>query len=191
MKTSILISSFAALCLLLTFAEAPRRHGEVRMNKVTRENISIATVERAIMLPGVTITAYKNMETRGKIPDLPAEDFGYLKFNVNNFTSDVALSGYEISELPENNNSVPNSSSTELAANEFGYLRFDVNDYINKNGAEEIRELPAEEAINLRETKISTPAETINEYTYLKFDVSDYYNPADQAYNDQFEVPEK
>ena len=191
MKTSILISSFAALCLLLTFAEAPRRHGEVRMNKVSGENISIETVERAIMLPGVTITADKNMETRGNIPGLPAEDFGYLKFDVNNFTSDVALNSDEITELPENNNSLPNSSFTEPAANEFGYLRFDVNDYVNKDGAEEIGELPVEEAINPDKAKISVPAETLNEYGYLKFNVSDYYNPAGQIYNDQFELPEK
>jgi hypothetical protein len=191
MKTSILISSFAALCLLLTFAEAPRRHGEVRMNKASGENISIASVERAIMLPGVTITANKKIETRSNIPDLPAEDFGYLKFDVNNYILDAALSDDEITELPDNSNDVLNPSFTEPAPNEFVYLRFDVNDYINKDGAEEIGELPVEESINPDKANIPAPAETINEYGYLKFDVSEYYDPADQINNDQFELPEK
>jgi hypothetical protein len=191
MKTSILISSFAALCLLLTFAEAPRRHGEVRINKVSGENISIATVERAIMLPGVTITADKKTETRSNVPDLPAEDFGYLKFDVNNFTKDASLIGGEISEMPENNNDVANPPITVSAANEFGYLRFDVNDYINKDGAEEIGELPVEEAISLNPNEITVPAESVSQFSYLKFVVSEYYNPDAEGYNDQFELPEK
>jgi hypothetical protein len=57
MKTSVLISSIAALYLLVAFAETTRRHGEDKLNVASTENISIATVKMATMLPGVVITS--------------------------------------------------------------------------------------------------------------------------------------
>jgi len=193
MKTSILISSIAALCLLLTFAEAPRRNDDNKMNADSPENISITGVMKATMLPGVTITAIKKNETGISIPVLPTGDFSYLKFELSDFISDSELGDYEITELPENENSSYALTTPEPVLNEFGYLRFDVNDYIciSQIGTVEFTELPSEEIINVNQPDKPTPDMNTIEFGYLKFNVSEYYSPDSQADIDEYELPEK
>ena len=161
MKTSILISSVAALCLLVTFAEAPRRHGEDKMNSSSTDNISIAVMSRPTMLPGVVITADKKKEAGISVPDIPAEDFSYLKFDVSEYTKDEAVNLDEVEMLPE---------ATET---EFSYLKFNVSDYITDSelSVGEIAELPVYENNTVYN---STPEPSISEFEYLRFDVIEY-----------------
>jgi hypothetical protein len=221
MKTSILISSFAVLCLLVTFAEAPRRHGEDKMNLTSTDNISIKTLEGATLLTGVVITADINKEADITIQVIPAEDFSYLNFDVTEYTNEVALSLDEAEVLPEateadfsylkfnvsdyTSDSEFNSDETAelpVTANNaitipelvsFEYLRFDVNDYINSIETEstEIGELPIEEVKTENPAAKSVACETPIEFSYLKFDVTKYYSSSNQGSDEMFELPEK
>jgi hypothetical protein len=207
MKTSVLISSIAALYLLVAFAETTRRHGEDKLNVASTENISIPTVKMATMLPGVVIKADRKKEAGFSIPVIPAEDFSYLKFDVTDYLEAEAINQDEAEVLPEaieadysylkfnisdyTDLELTGNEITELLAienntisapepivNEFEYLRFDVNDYIS-NSATETDEIG------------ELPSEPENEFGYLKFDVTKYYSSASLSSDEQFELPEE
>jgi hypothetical protein len=208
MKTSVLISSIAALYLLVAFAETTRHHGEDKLSVASTENISIPTVKMATMLHGVAIIAERKKEAAISIPVLPAEDFSYLIFNVNDYLEAEAINPYEAEVLPEAteadysylkfnisdytdsqltgseiielpiNENNNTSSISDATVNEFEYLRFDVNDYISNN-ATEIDEIG------------ELPSEPENEFSYLKFDVTKYYSPDALSFDQPFELPEE
>jgi hypothetical protein len=161
MKTSILISSFAALCLLVTFAEAPRRHGKDKMIAAPTENITITTVNSPVLLSGPVITSERIKKSAITVPAVPAEDFSYLKFDVTIYTQ--ADESTPIDEaLPE---------SLETA---YGYLKFNPGDYFTETelpGAV-ITDLPEAENTAEAATNLSVPA--LNEFGYLRFDVNTY-----------------
>jgi len=160
MKTSVLISSIAALYLLVAFAETTRRHGEDKMSVASSENISIATVKMATMLPGVVITADKKKDAAISIPVIPAEDFSYLTFDVNDYLKVEAVNQDVAEVLPE---------ATEA---DFSYLKFNISDFTDPELSDsEITELPVNENIT---ANISTPELSVNEFEYLRFDVNDY-----------------
>jgi len=211
MKTSVLISSIAALYLLVAFAETTRRHGEDKMNLASTENISIATVKMATILPGVIITADRKMEPGISIPAVPAEDFSYLTFDINDYLEAEAVNQDEAEVLPE---------ATEA---DYSYLKFNISDFTDPELSDsEITELPVNENIT---ANISTPelsvyefeylrfdvndyisnsitepaeigelpleSESVNEFGYLKFDVTKYYSPATLSSDEQFELPKE
>lgn len=210
MKTSVLISSITALCLLVTFAVTPRRHGEDKMNSASANEISFAVEKRATMLPGVVITPDSKKEAGISIPVIPAEDFGYLKFGVAEYMNSDAASLDEVESLPETaeadfsylkfriDDYIEGSELTgdeieELPLNEFGYLRFDVNKYINNEETENfgIGELPSAETTTGSQSGITVPGATTIEFGYLKFDVNKYYSPGNQSTEEQFILPEE
>jgi hypothetical protein len=221
MKTSILISSFVTLSLLVTFAKAPRRHGEAKMNLTSTENVSIKTIESVTMLPAVVITADLNTEADNTIPVIAVEDFSYLEFDVAKYIETDANNLDEVEVLPVaietdfiylkfnvsdyTSDSEFNSDETaELPVTEnnaitipelasFEYLRFDVNDYINSIETEsaEIGELPIEEVKTEKPAAKSVACETPIEFSYLKFDVTKYYSSSNQGSDEMFELPEK
>ena len=207
MKTSVLISSIAALYLLVAFAETTRRHGEDKLNVASTENISIATVKMATMLPGVAIIAERKKEAAISIPVNPAKDFSYLIFDVNDYLEAQAINQDEAEVLPEateadysylkfnisdySDSELTGSEIIELPINEnntssiadssvyeLEYLMFDVNDYIS-NSATEMDEIG------------ELPSEPENEFSYLKFDVTKYYSPATLSFDQPFELPEE
>ena len=209
MKTSVLISSIAALYLLVAFAETTHRHVEEKLNVTTTENISIATVKMVTMLPGVVIKADRKKEAVISIPVIPAEDFSYLKFDVNDYLEAEATNTDKAEVLPEatetdysylkfnvsdySDSEVTGSEITELPAidnntisspepivNEFEYLRFNVNDYI-RNSAMETYEIG----------ELPLESEPANEFGYLKFDVTKYYSSASLSSDEQYELPEE
>ena len=219
MKTSILISSIAALCLLLTFAEAPRHHGEDNMIAATTGNITFTTVNSVTMLSGPVITSARKNNYAIPIPPAPAEDFSYLKFNVNDYLEADAATTEEIEILPE------------AIETDFSYLKFNVSNYITDAGLNiiEIAELPENEInssnpyenvpvaiqfdylrfdVNKYISESGTKDEGIGElpaeetlpveeaiikanFSGLKFDVTKYYIPGNQGSEEQFELPEK
>ena len=207
MKTSVLISSIAALYLLVAFAETTRRHGEDKMKVASTENISIATVKMATMLPGVIIKADRKKEASINIPIIPIEDFSYLKFDVGDYLeaeivntdeaeilpeameADYSYLKFKISDYTDSELTVDeltelpvNENNTtislpETSVNEFEYLRFNVNDYINKNATG-----------NTEIDELPLEVEPANEFGYLKFDVTKYYNSALSS-DEEFELP--
>lgn len=64
------------------------------MNLVSTDNISVISLNRVTILPGVKNTADRRKETGITVPAIPVEDFGYLKFeiakyyNLSNLSSD-------------------------------------------------------------------------------------------------------
>jgi hypothetical protein len=218
MKTSILISSIAALGLLITFAGAPRRHGEDKMTLASTDNISFVTEKRVTMLPGVVISNHKNKDARITVPVISGDDFSYLEFDANEYVKADAISINEAEVLPEaietdysylkfnipdfsmeselssdETMELPvsenNSSAPEPVVNELEYLRFDVNEYFN-NSETEVGELPLEEAKTINHAEITIPGETKNDFSYLKFDVNKFYSSNNLGSDEQFELPE-
>jgi len=163
MKTSILISTFAALCLLVTFAEAPHRHGEVKLNTTLTDNISIVSIERVTVLPGVVITAEKKEENRIIVPIPPAGDFSFQKFDVADYMKTDAIIPMDAEIFPE------------VAQTDYGYLKFELSDYFTTSAltGDEITELPVNE---YDAASVTAPEPTVNEFEYLRFDVNFYIN---------------
>lgn len=163
MKTSILITSIASLCLLLTFAEAPRRHGEHNRTLTSADNISIITTTRAAMLPVVVITADRKKESGIAVPVLAEADFSSLKFDVAVYMKADAGSLNDAVILPE---------ATEV---DFSYLKFNISDYCNEyeSPISEITELPVNENL-VPVVTVAGPA--VYGFEYLRFDVNDYIN---------------
>lgn len=210
MKTSVLVSGFAALCLLVTFAEAPRRHGDTKIFAASKDHISIAAMNKPTMLPGAIITNYRNKETGVTIPVVPAEDFSYLKFdltkylesdaitlNENEVMADVTEADYnclkfDLSDYIFDSEFIADEIP-ELSVSEFEHLRFDVNDFTNTLDGEftETTVLPLEEVKINNQTSFSAVDGKTDEYTYLKFKVSEYYKSANPFSDIQFELPEE
>jgi len=158
MKTSILVSGFAALCLLVTFAEAPRRHREDKMNVASKDNISIEIAKKAIVLPGVAITNNGNNDAWITVPAIHASDFSYLKSDATEYMETDARNLEEPIVLPE-------ASETD-----FSYLKFKISDFQTDsefNGDE----LPVNEN---NASTISRLEPVVNEFEYLRFDSNDY-----------------
>lgn len=221
MKTSILISSFVTLCLLVTFAEAPRHHGEEKKNITSTENFSIKTIESVTMLPALLVAADLNSEANITIPVFAAEDFSYLEFNVTKYMEADANNPDVAEVLPEAtktdfsylkfkvNDFITNSNfnmdeKDELPVSEnistlvpvpamYEYLRFDVNQYNNsaETEAAEIGKLLSQEVKTNNPAAISVTGETPTEFGYLKFDVTKYYSLSNLGTDEKFELPEK
>ncbi len=180
MKTSILISSIAALCLLITFAEAPHRYAEDKMDLASTDNISIVTTNRATMLPGVVIIPDRIKEAAITLPGIPAEEFSYLKFEVNEYMEADASNPEEADIIPE-----PKEA-------DYSYLKFEVNDYLEAEAAnpDEADIMPETTEVDFSYLKFNVSnydsgselnsdelAELpVNEFEYLRFDVNDYIN---------------
>jgi hypothetical protein len=220
MKTSIFISSIAALCLLLTFAEAPNRRSGYKMDLSSAKNVSIPSTSRVTMLPGVVITSERKRESAATLPVIPAGNLSYLKFNVTGYQEADAFNPDEAVVLPEASgidysylkfkisdyisefsgeviNELPAvESNTILAApaiNQFEYLKFDVTDYINSISIETqgFGELPVNETPTGAIEQLAAPVETTNELGYLNFDVTKFYTSANLSSSWQFELPEE
>ena len=221
MKTSILISSFVTLCLLVTFAEAPRHHGEDKMSLMSTENVSIKTIKSVTMLPALVIAADLNSEANIPIPVFVAEDFGYLEFDVTKYMEADANNPDDAEVLPEAtktdfsylkfkvNDFITNSyfnidQKDELPVNEnistsipepamYEYLRFDVNQYINsaETDVTEIGKLLLQEVKTNNSAAILVTGETPTELGYLKFDITKYYSLSNPGTDETFELPEK
>jgi len=175
MKTTILISGFAALCLLVTFAEAPRRHGKDKMNSASTENITFMSVKRATMLPGVVITPKSNNEAV-IVPVGTAENFVHQEIEIPEYKVVDAVN-LEADEIP-----------TEVIDADYSYLKFDVTDFSTESELTdgEITELPLPES-SIPAAAVPEPA--INKFEYLAFDVNDYIKNSGKEPTDIGELP--
>ena len=205
MKTSIIISTIATVCLMITITENPMNRDAQNNTNTLFSNISylptntVAT-KTEVMLPAITkenIASSTRVNVNG--------DFGYLKFNAANYTE----AGRENAEVNDeksfeylkfdvtkykDNNRTTSVESIEIPLNEFDYLKFDVNDYTPT--VNESIELPVNEFKNLKfnvnnyttadnDESLETPA---NDFDYLKFDVNKY-TCDDQVTDQEAELP--
>jgi hypothetical protein len=106
-------------------------------------------------------TGKKSLE----ITNTSANDFSYLRFDVNKF-------------INENN-------ETDLIHSSLDYLRFDVNDFVSKSETIEM-ELPAANEFEYLRFNVTNFTESnsndmidlpVNEFDYLRFDVNNYSTP--------------
>lgn len=176
MKTSILVSGFAALCLLVTFAEAPRRHREDKMNVASKDNISIEIAKKAIVLPGVAITNNGNNDAWITVPANPAKDFSYLKFGATEYMETEA-NNQDVTEV------LPEASEAE-----FRYLKFKIIDFQTDSefNDDEMPELPVNEN---KASTISKQEPIVNDFEYLRFDSNDYTSASRADSNEIDELP--
>ena len=148
MKTTILISSIVALSLIINMNESafrfaaenhslpvdpvsivtvsgictvPENKDPRKIKKAATETTPVASPENFDYLK-FNLKSYSGNNDQSSIKDfdLPVNDFGYLRFDVDNFTGPIAGS-------PE---------SIDLPADNFSYLKFDVNMYVNVNEQE-------------------------------------------------------
>ena len=197
MKTSVIVSTFAALCLLITFAEAPTRRNAESNNSTSAIHFSYFPANRVTAKPTVMVSASTIKKAAIQAEETASEDFSYLEFNVSDFI-DKDETASEINtensfdylkfDVNEYTNSEANSyEAIELPVNEFEYLKFDVNEYTATGKADIVEsiELPVNEFESLKfdVTKYSTTNEAYsyetielpaNEFDYLKFDVTKY-----------------
>jgi hypothetical protein len=190
MKTSIIISSIAALLLMITFAESPSRRNVNKLNASTTDEISFIQINGLMPLTETKKTIIKKEASDVTLPSIPAEDYSYLKFNVSDFiASDANLDVYDV--LPEN------------TVSDYSYLKFDVNEYTNNSEFTdsetiELPEHPANDFSYLRFNAddyyttgdIETIETVVNEFSYLKFDVNSYYSQSVNDTESTYELPE-
>ena len=187
MKTSIIISSIAALLLMITFVESPSRRNANKLNASTTDEISFIQINGLMPLTETKKSIIKKEASHVTLPSVPSEDYSYLKFDVSDYIASDAT--------PEAYYALP-----EPPASDYSYLKFDVNKY--SNNAEftdsEAIELPANEFASLRfdvsdyytDEEIETIEIGANEFSYLKFDVNSYYSQSVNDAESTYELPE-
>ncbi len=169
MKTSVLIPTFAALCLLLTFAEKPRHKSTENSNVSLVSNFYYSTADLVYAEPVLNSSVKKLPNGYSKRAENTQEYFEYLKFDVADYKDNTEM-------LTE-----------ETAENSFEYLKFDVSRYTRSTEPISIDEsgMPEIEFANLKfdvseyngnaalipYDKIELPED---EFEYLKFDVNNF-----------------
>lgn len=146
MKSNILISSFAALCLMLTISEVPNHTTSEKSFAFSANPFSYFPVKNSSPVSEKKLTIITSAETSANANLTQIEDFSYLKFDVSEYVED-----YEKFQPETDEPSVYTQSS-------FDYLKFDVSDYV-KNDVSNSTE----------------PAALLEkDFDYLKFDVSKF-----------------
>ncbi len=183
MKTSILISTLAALSLMINLGQTFSHRNAV--------NNTVISVRNYTNLPAVSVSANPvvklTIETRklGAVKtSIPAEDLSYLKYNVADYVNagDMATEVYnensfdylkfDVNKYSDNNESIDHDA-VEMPVNEFEYLKFNVTEYTQND------ELTSLDAIESQ----------VNEFNYLKFDISKYMNNGDTNSSEITEHP--
>lgn len=171
MKTSILVSTFAALCLLITYAESPSRLSTDSRSISSVSNFSYIPASNVTIEPAIKLSANTNKAVEFKSAGTLTEDLGYLKFDVSDYSNDKDIAvevnnensleylKFDVNDYTSSDETA-SYESIELPVNDFDYLKFDVNDYTSSD------ETASYESIEL----------PVNEFEYLRFDVSKYSN---------------
>ncbi len=148
MKTSILMSSFAALCLLITFAESPSRRTIHNNNAVTTNEISYVTVYSKNMSNTSKYISCSENTAVDKKTVAENNDLSYLKFNVADYLE------------PETEDEIEIAPSNTTDNKNLDYLKFDILDY----------------KVSTDEITFELPEMPLNDFEYLKFDINSFTN---------------
>jgi hypothetical protein len=151
MRTSVIISSIAALCLMSSFAELSDQSRSDINSATSQINFPNATADETSALFTETYNASerKNEANTSASPNAD-NDFSYLKFDVAAYSK----TGAPVMDVPM---AMPSKSDSD-----FPYLKFDANRYNSDGTLTEDSSL----ALPLNE---NTPAD---EFEYLKFNIS-------------------
>jgi hypothetical protein len=173
MKTSIIVSSAAALCLMITLAENPANRNNDNENSVP---VNLASYLMNDNSANDNSVAYIIAKKATKEVSLPAaiDDLSYLKFDVTDYINEDATAAEATSESKFNylrfnaadytsEGDQVSSEGMELPQDNFEYLKFDVNDFIEAG----------EEST----------------FDYLKFNVADYTSAEDLCSSEEIELP--
>ena len=169
MKTSIIVSTFAALCLMVTLGKAPTTRKAERNNVTSVSNYyykpsTTASAKSALKAENST---KKEAEVKTTLPSV--EDLSYLKFEVADYMTDNDMAiemnpensldylKFDVSDYTDNTE-LTSPDAIELPVNEFAKLKFDVTEYTAST------ELTDFDTIEL----------PVDEFSYLKFDVNKY-----------------
>ncbi|MEI8046527.1 MAG: hypothetical protein WCI92_04040 [Bacteroidota bacterium] len=198
MKTSVLIPTFAALCLLVTFAEKPRHKSAENSNVSLVSSFYFSPDKFVYEEPVLNSSVVKAQNAHTKRAENTKECFGYLKFDLADYkdntemlTEETAGNSFEylkfdVSRYTDNTKPmVPDESG--MPENEFANLKFDVSEY---NGTAALMpydkiELPEDEfeylkfdvnkfIVNDETNAAETMGLPADEFSYLKFDVNKY-----------------
>lgn len=180
MKTSHILSTFAAVCIFLTLIAAPVARKNVPDPKATQENPQGNTMQPKYILE----LASNEIRPIAAPISLTEVDMEQYKFDVNQYVDEDALNT-DLIEMPVN------ESQTNL-----DYLKFDITEYIDELASfTDLNELPMSDDSNLEYLRfdvgkylnqntsntesIEMPLDNSNTGTleYLKFDVHKYADP--------------
>ncbi len=146
MKSNILISSFAALCLMLSISEVPTNTSIEKNVTISANPFAYLPVWKSNEVLEEKLTVKTTVGSTLYETPTANDDFSYLKFDVTDYVADYEKFQSDMDEP---------ASTYE---NGFDYLKFDVNKYLGND-------------ISVN----SNPDEMlVNNYNYLKFDVSKY-----------------
>ena len=192
MKTSIIISTIAAVCLMITFSENTINRVSQNNTNTLYSNISYLPANNLIAIPEVKWSDIIKADVSAKTKVNANKDLSYLKFDVADYTeADEAVA--EINELQsfdylkfdvnkyEDENGITFGESNEIPVNQFDYLKFNLNDY-TATDIDETIETPVNEfdylKFDLNKYRATENDETIetpvNDFDYLKFDINKY-----------------
>ena len=190
MKSNILISSFAALCLMLTIAEVPSRMNNEKETTVSANPFSYLPIKSSNAVSGKKITVKTSEEANPLVSQNLVQDFSYLKFDVSDYTNSFERLQNEL-DGPSN-----------IDQNSFGYLKFDVSNYIKNDKPNNLdSNEPANEDFTYLKFDVSkfAPTESTNEeeesvsnadgFEYLKFETNKYSSQSADSLSDFGELP--
>ena len=205
MKTTVLLSTFAAFFLLITFAETPSlRHTD--FNNAAMIN-DLSYIPANLVVVESTAVAERTYAETPKVKVAPVTDLSYLKFDVANYTPDneeetglVEDNTFDYLKFHASDYVSKESKSMEMPASEHGSYAFDVNTYnADANSDAENMELPENEDeylkfnVNNYSSLLSADPENMempaNKFDYLKFDVNDFASP-ETSDPSAYELPE-
>ena len=162
MRTSVIISSIAALCLMTSFAELSDKSRSDINSATSQINCpNVSAGETSALYTETYNTSERKNEANTSASPNKDNDFSYLKFDV----ADYSKTGAPVMDVPM---AMPSKSDSD-----FPYLKFDVNRY-NSNGTlteDSSLALPLNENTPADATSATT---SLNEFEYLKFDISKF-----------------
>lgn len=166
MKTSIIISTIAAVCLMITLAESTINRDSQNKKETLYSNILYMPANNFIAKTEVKWSSITKTNVSAKTKVNGNNDFSYLKFDVADYSEadEVAVEVNDLKSLDylkfnlNDYTATDNDETFESPANEFDYLKFTVNNCPATNNADSPE-------------SVESP---INEFDYLKFDVCKY-----------------
>jgi hypothetical protein len=168
MKTSIIISSVAALCLMITIVESPSRKSNNSRKSFPVNPVAYFTTQKSNSQVESTALAY-NFKLRENKPSLTSSDLSYLKFDVTDYIDENEILSEDIIKSDYTNlkfnvadfYSTPESKvidETILPQSDLEYLKFHVETYM----------------VSEKEESIEPGDPNKTDFSYLKFDVNTF-----------------
>jgi hypothetical protein len=172
MKTTILISSIAALFLIMTSAVAPTYRSTDNRETAYFSSANFIPVGNNAVESGNTASFSFKKISANSSSDKEANEFDYLKFNVSDYinnddaeilNNEIAFDylKFDVTKFAESS-AFAHDDEIELPEQDLSYLKFNTNKFIQDDNSNESSNLPTDE------------------FSYLKFDVNKFTtNPTD------------